>query len=114
MRKRSLVLSILVLILSACGSAPSTPYTVGKSLYLNRKLTKFELDNGYCYRRVPLKNGHTLNYWRSDTGRLIAVAMGRDDNYPDYCEVALETDGKGIVRRIYMVEESVACIGVLK
>jgi hypothetical protein len=106
-------ISMVFLGMGGCGVAPG-PKPVHKSLYLNKKLVKFVIDNGAPYRRVTLKNGRTLHYWRSDFGKLIAIAMGRDDNFPDYCELALETDPNQIVQKIYIIEESFLCNTVLK
>ena len=104
----------VLFLLTACTPQAPAPQPVRKSLYLNKRLMKFEMDNGYCYRRVALKNGNTLHYWRSDTGRLISIATGRDDNFPDYCELALETDPARVIRKIYIIEPSVICNTVLK
>jgi hypothetical protein len=101
-------------ILTACTPYPTGPQPVTHSLYLNKKYLRFILDHGESYRTLQLKNGHQLHYWRSDQGRLIAIATGRDDQYPDYCEIALETDSWGIVRRIYVIEPSAICNAVLK
>jgi hypothetical protein len=75
-------------------------------------MVKFIVDNGSPYRQVRLKNGHLLHYWRSDFGRLIVGALRWDDY--DYCELALETDDRQIVRRIYIIEDSIHCAGALK
>jgi len=103
-----------VVLLSACTPSPQTPQPASRSLYLNKKYVKFVLDNGESYRSVPLKNGNVLHYWRSDYGALLNIAMGRDDYYPDYCEIALETDANRIIRRIYIIEPSILCNTVLK
>ncbi|WP_457607661.1 hypothetical protein [Nitratifractor sp.] len=107
-------LSTLVFLLSACAPGPVQPREVHKSLYLGKRWMKFVVDNGPSYRDVKLRNGSTIHYWHSDVGDLIAISMGRDDNYPDYCELALKTDKTGIVRKIYVLEESIGCGGVLK
>ena len=104
----------LLLLLSACAPGPVGPQRVVKSLYLNKRYMKFEVDNGPSYRDVRLPDGSTLHYWRSDTGHLMAIALGRDDSYPDYCELALKTDRNGIVREITILENSIICGGVLK
>ncbi len=101
-------------LLAACTPVPQTPQPVSHSLYLNKKYVKFVLDNGEAYRSIRLKNGNVLHYWRSDYGALLNIAMGRDDNYPDYCEIALETDPNWIIRRIYIIEPSMLCNTVLK
>ncbi|WP_292656544.1 hypothetical protein [Nitratifractor sp.] len=101
-------------LLAACTPAPQAPQPVSHSLYLNKKYVKFVLDNGESYRTQPLKNGNVLHYWRSDYGALLNIAMGRDDNYPDYCEIALETDPNRIIRRISIIEPSMLCNAVLK
>jgi len=104
----------LFLFLTACAPAPSAPQRVGKSLYLNKRYMKFVMDNGPSYRDVHLSDGSIMHYWRSDYGNLLAIAMGRDDSYPDYCELLLKTDRKKIVREIYILENSIVCGGVLK
>jgi len=113
MKNRFWIVS-LIFLAGGCGVAPTGPQPVDKSLYLNKKLVKFVLDNGAPYRRVPLKNGNELHYWRSDFGQLLAIVMGRDDDFPDYCELALETDKNQRVRRIYILEQSATCDFVLK
>ncbi len=114
MKKMLSFLILSVLFLSGCVSTLEGPQPVGKSLYLNKRLMKFVMDNGPAYREQRLSNGHVLHYWRSDTGRLIAIAAGRDDQYPDLCELALETDEKNVIRRINIIEDSPICMGVLK
>ena len=101
-------------LLAACTPALQTPQPAPRSLYLNKKYVKFVLDNGEAYRSIRLKNGNVLHYWRSDYGALLNIAMGRDDNYPDYCEIALETDPSRVIRRIYVIEPSILCNTVLK
>ena len=105
---------LLWLGLSACGPVPSEPRKVNKSLYLGKRYMKFVMDNGPSYKDRKLSDGSTVHYWRSDTGNLLAIATGRDDNYPDVCELALYTDPRGIVRRIQILEESIRCGAVLK
>lgn len=104
----------LIFLLTACTPSPVAPRQVGKSLYLNKRYMKFEVDNGPSYRDVRLPDGSVMHYWRSDYGNLIAAALGRDDSYPDYCELVLRTDKNGIVREITVLEESIICGGVLK
>ena len=101
-------------LLSACSPYPERPQSVSRSLYLNKKYVKFVLDNGEAYRSIRLKSGDTLHYWRSDFGAPLDIAMGRDDHFPDYCEIALETDPNQIIRRIYIIEPSYLCNAVLK
>ena len=112
MRKR--IFMVLILILLGGCTAVTTPQPVTKSLYLNKKLVKFVIDNGATYRSVSLSRGRTLHYWRSDFGDLIAIAMGRDNEFPTYCEIALETDKDQIIRRIFIIEDSISCNAVLK
>ena len=106
-------LPISLLLLASCAQ-PDRPLRVAKSLYLNKRYMKFEVENGPSYRDVPLKDGSTMHYWRSDYGNLIAIATGRDDNYPDYCELALKTDRNKVVREIYILENSVLCGPILQ
>jgi hypothetical protein len=113
-RRKRAIITLSSLLLTACASYPVAPQPVSHSLYLNKKYLRFILDHGEGYRTVRLKNGNRLHYWRSDEGGLIAIATGRDDHYPDYCEIALETDPKQIVRRIYIIEPSSICNAVLK
>jgi hypothetical protein len=102
------------LLLASCTPYPTTPQPVTRSLYLNKKYLRFILDHGDGYRTVRLANGDEIRYWRSDQGGLIALAAGWDDRSPDYCEIALETDPAGIVRKIYIIEPSSLCNTVLK
>jgi hypothetical protein len=111
--KRALVTVLTLMVLGGCG-AVMEPRPVAKSLYLNKKLVKFVIDNGAPYRRVPLSRGRTLHYWRSDFGNLIAISMGRDNDFPDYCELALETDENQMVRRIFIVRDGFSCNTILK
>ena len=104
----------LLPLLTACASGPVGPQRVAKSLYLHKRYMKFEVDNGPSYRDVRLSDGSTRHYWRSDFGNLLAIATGRDKSYPDYCELRIESDAKGIVRRIEILENSIQCNGVLK
>jgi hypothetical protein len=104
----------LLLLFSSCTPYPSTPQPVTRSFYLNKKYLRFILDHGDGYRTVRLANGDEMHYWRSDQGGLIALAAGWDDRSPDYCEIALETDPAGIVRKIYIIEPSSICNTVLK
>ena len=113
MRRKALWILPLFLLLASCAQ-PGYPLRVGKSLYLNKRYMKFAVDNGPSYRDVRLKDGSTMHYWRSDYGNLIAIATGRDDSYPDYCELAIKTDKNSIVREIYILEDSVLCGGILK
>ncbi len=101
-------------LLTGCGSAPQPPRPVTRSPYLGRKLVKFVIDNGAPYRKIPLKNGGAILEWRSDFGKLIAVAMGRSDEMLDRCELRLEVDRDRIVRRIWILEDSAKCNGVLR
>lgn len=114
MKGKVLATVLASFLLTACAPGPVGPQRVGKSLYLNKRYMKFEMDNGPSYRDVRLEDGSTMHYWRSDYGNLIAIATGRDDNYPDYCELALKSDKNGIVREIYILEESILCGGILK
>ena len=103
----------VVLIFSGCSNNYNAkPKVVTKSLYLNKSLTKFEMDNGFCYKREPLPNGGYKNYWRSDKGSILANALSWD-SYP-YCELALITDKNNIVRKIEIIEDDIKCVGALK
>ena len=112
--KRGAAVVLALFLLSGCVPQPMGPQPVHQSLYLNKKLVKFVVDNGAPYRSVRLENGRSLHYWRSDFGQLIAIATGRDDSFPDYCEVALETDRDQFIRRIFIIEKSAICNTVLK
>jgi hypothetical protein len=101
-------------VLVGCRGTPQPPRPVTQSPYLGRKLVKFVVDNGSPYRKIPLKNGGALLEWRSDFGKLIAVAMGRSDEMLDRCELRLEVDKDQIIRRIWILEDSAKCHGVLK
>ncbi len=112
---RSVSVALVVWLgLSACGPVPSEPRKVNKSLYLGKRYMKFVMDNGPSYKDRKLSDGSVIHFWRSDTGNLLAIATGRDDNYPDVCELALRTDPQGIVRQIRVLEESIQCGAVLK
>ncbi len=102
---------IVALIFSSCATSTS-PKIVKKSLYLNKSLMKFEMDNGFCYAREALKNGGYKNYWSSDRGNILANALSWD-NYPP-CKLELFTNKKNIITKIVVVEDSIECVGVLK
>ena len=107
----------LVIFFSGCSNYSIEPNSsdsnyVKRSLYLNQPLSRFELDNGFCYAREPLPNGGYINYWKSDSGNIIADALDWD-SYP-YCKLALITDNKNIIRKIKILEDDVKCVSVLK
>ncbi len=110
---RKFFMVLLLAFVSGC-TPVSGPQPVAHSLYLGKRYLRFVMDNGPSYKDVRLRDGSVLHYWRSDTGHLMAIATGRDENYPDYCEIALRTDPHGIVRAITIIEDSPICIGVLK
>jgi len=105
-------LAVAVGLWTGCAST-TAPQRVDKSLYLNKRMMKFVVDNGPAYREVKLRDGSVLHYWRSDIFNVVGPILGRDDNL-DTCELALKTDRNSIVREIYVIEDSIHCAGVLK
>jgi len=107
------IILIITIFLTGCATNYSVaPQDVTKSLYLNKHLSKFEMDNGFCYKREPLANGGYKNYWRSDKGNILANALSWD-SYP-YCELELDTNKAGIVERIKILEDDIKCAYALK
>ncbi len=101
-----------LLLLHGCLSVYG-PYKVSKSLYLNKKMLKFIVDNGVPYRAVALGDGGRLHYWRSDRGPFSGFSIAEYDSM-DYCEIALRTDPGGYIREITVIEPSHRCNSVLK
>ena len=111
--KRTASLLIGTLLLAGCAGSVSTPYTVHKSLYLNKRLMKFVMDNGAPYKEVKLANGEVIHYWRSDLSSF-SPAFRRRWRDMDVCEIALRTDKNRVIRQIQIIEDSSICFGVLK
>jgi hypothetical protein len=84
--KRTAFLLIGTLLLAGCVGSVSTPYTVHKSLYLNKRLMKFVMDNGAPYKEVKLDNGEVIHYWRSDWSGFTSFFFRRWRDL-DVCEV---------------------------
>ncbi|WP_292660808.1 hypothetical protein [Nitratifractor sp.] len=117
MRRREAMQALFLagfLLLTGCTAPDAGPRKVHKSLYLGKRYLKFVMDNGPSYKDEKLRDGSVIHYWRSDYGNLLAIATGRDDSYPDYCELALKTNPQGIVESIDVLEESIQCNGALK
>ena len=94
---------------SACSNY-QTSAVVSKSLYLNKPLMKFEMDNGFCYQKKRLDDGSYKCLWSSSnnfTNNLF------DDEYPP-CRLELLTDSKKIVKKITIIEKSLGCVGAIK
>jgi hypothetical protein len=107
------ILLIITIFLTGCATNSTiAPKIVSKSLYLNKELSKFEMENGYCYKREPKRDGGYKNYWRSDSGNILANALTWD-SYP-YCELELDTNPQGIIKTIKIVEDDIKCIYALK
>jgi len=109
--KPALLLSVMMV---GCRPIPSPPREVSRSFYLDKKLVRFVADNGVPYREVRLEDGGTLFYWRSDLGGLMIGVSGSGNDSLDFCEIALRTDARRIIRMIYLIEESTLCNAVLK
>jgi len=108
MRYTTLLLS---LFLASCATS-TTPTVVQKSLYLHKSLMKFEMDNGFCYAKKPLKSGGVKCLWSSDSGNILASALSWD-NYPP-CKLELFTNKEKIITKIVIIEDGIECAGVLK
>ena len=109
---KKIILIITIFLTGCVTNSNISPKSVTKSLYLNKPLSKFEIDNGFCYKREALASGGYKNYWRSDKGNILANALSWD-SYP-YCELELDTNKYGIVTNIKILEDDIKCAYALK
>jgi hypothetical protein len=103
---------MLAVLFQGCLSSYG-PYKVTRSLYLNKKMLKFIVDNGVPYRSLRLRGGGELHYWRSDRGPFSGFSLAEYDSM-DYCEIALRTDAQRYIREITVIEPGHLCNSVLK
>jgi len=110
MKKYFLIGAIL---LSGCAVTNFiTPQVVTKSLYLNKPLSRFEMDNGFCYAREKTSYGGYINHWKSSGGNMFADALNWD-SYPP-CRLDLKTNKQNIVTQIKIIEDDIKCAYVLR
>jgi hypothetical protein len=110
--KTLLIFIFITLTLNGCLQYNPKPKEVTKSFYLNKSLTRFEIDNGYCYAREKSSDGGYINYWRSDRGAPLIDALTWD-SFP-YCELRIKTNKDSIITKIEVLEDDIKCAWVLK
>ena len=108
---RIFIIFTVFFIITGCSTTipqnPNNGYLVKKSLYLNKELIKFEIDNGYCKSRKAMPDGGYINYYISDSGNIIANMLDWD-SYPP-CKLAIKTDKDGIIKEIRVIEDDIKC-----
>ena len=104
----------LIIILFALSSCVNTPYprVVKKSLYLNKPLMKFEMDNGYTTLKKKLDNGSYIYTYRSDQGSIMANLFDFE-GYPP-CILEIKTNKDKIIKEIKIIEDDIKCAYILK
>jgi len=91
-----------VVMLSA--GLPGTP---ARSSYIGKRFMSFEMNNGPSYKWKKLKDGGSLQWWRSDlagccVGRDLSAAAGR-------CDLLIRLSPKKVILEIRVLEHGIAC-----
>ena len=106
------LLPFIMLIFTSCATYAPQSAIVRKSFYLNKSLSKFEIDNGFCYYREKIPNGGYINHFKSSGINIIADIKNLD-SYPE-CKLDLITNNKNIITQIRIVEDDIKCAYILK
>jgi hypothetical protein len=78
-----------------------------RSSYIGKKWMAFEFNNGPSYRWEKLKDGGSLQYWRSD---IAGCCIGNDDDGAgSRCDLLIRLDADRIIREIRITEHGIAC-----
>ena len=109
------IVLLIAFLLSGCVNSNyslKNSTTVTKSLYLNKPLLKFEMDNGYVTLKKELSDGSKIYIYRSDRGAILASLYSFDD-YPP-CILEIKTNKENIIKKINIIERSMKCAYILK
>ena len=83
------------------------PGTPARSSYIGKRFMSFEMNNGPSYKWKKLKDGGSLQWWRSD---LAGCCTGRwDDGQGNRCELLIQLDANKVIRTIRILEDGIAC-----